>query len=264
VHTNEAELALKVAEGVSAPMSVSITDLEGDVERCLVGQARGVQAVEQQATALVAVAAGDGLERILASLGARVVRGGPGANPSVAELLNAVGMAPAEAALLLPNHKNMLPAAEHAAAESERDVRVVPSLSVPQGIAAAAAFNPSAGVDENVEALAEAVEGCSWGEVARAVRDADTTAGPVREGDAIGLAADEPVAVGDDPTAVALDLIGRLREPRHEILTVFWGEGVAEDDARKLEEAVRGAHPGLEVEFHRGDQRGYPYLIGLE
>ncbi|MFN2544273.1 MAG: DAK2 domain-containing protein [Actinomycetota bacterium] len=265
VHTNDPDGATALARGAGTPASVEITDLEGDVERCRAGQARGIRtAEEEQATALVAVADGDGLERILSSLGAEVVRGGPGNNPSVGELLAAVDAAPSGAVLLLPDHENVLPAARRAAEESRKRVLVVPTLSVPQGVAAAAAFNPTAGLEENAEALREAVDGCAWASVATAIRDADTPAGAVREGDAVGFVAGEAVTVGSDTAAVALELVRRLVEPRHEILTIFAGAEIDDDDLLALEKLLREEHPDLEIEAHRGDQPGSPYLIGIE
>ena len=97
-----------------------------------------------------------------ASLGAVVVRGGPGNNPSVAELVRAVDGAPGESVAILPNHPNVVPAAQRAAAESGKDVLIVPALSVPQGVAAAAAFNPSSDPRENADAMAEAARSCTW------------------------------------------------------------------------------------------------------
>ena len=264
VHTNDPARAVELADGVGTTGSVSVADLEGDVERCLAGRARSVGPADEQATGLVAVADGDGLARILSSLGAAVVRGGPGRNPSVADLLRAIEASPADAVVVLPDHRNVLSAAVRAAEESVKGVRVIEALSVPQGVAAATAFNPAEKLDDNAEAMAEAAEACSWGEVAVAIRDTDTPAGPVRTGDALGLVAGDVVTVGRAAGSVAEDGVDRLRRARHEIITVYWGDGVSQDDADDLESRLRTAHPDLEVELHRGDQPGYPYLIGLE
>ena len=223
-----------------------------------------MRAVESQSTALVAIADGEGLERILASLGALVVRGGPGNNPSVGDIVSAIRAAPSEAVVVLPNHRNVGPAAERAAAESEKDVRVIPAVSIPQGVAAAAAFHPDAAVEDNEKALLDAAEACSWAEVARAVRNADTPAGLVREGEYLGFQGDRAVIAGPDAESIAVELVARLREPRHEILTVFFGEDISVDVADRLDERLRETYGELEVEVARGDQPGYPYLIGLE
>jgi dihydroxyacetone kinase-like predicted kinase len=214
--------------------------------------------------ALVAVADGPGLRSIFVSLGAAVVGGGPGNNPSVGELIRAVEEAPAASVLLLPNHENVLTAARRAAEESAKRVHVVQALSVPQGVAAAAAFVPDADLEANIEVVDEAAERCVWGEVASAVRDADTPAGAVRTGQLVGFAFGEPVAIGEDPADMVERVVRALTRPGQEILTVFVGEGVDDADSLAVEKRVSEEWPELEIEIHRGDQPGYPYLIGIE
>src|SRR5205823_4081412 len=132
------------------------------------------------------------------------------------------------------------------------------------GVAAAAAFHPDAAVEDNEKALIDASEACSWAEVARAVRDADTPAGFVREGEYLGFLGDRALTAGPDAESIVVDLVAKLREPRHEILTIFGGEGVSDEAVERLGERLRETYGELEVEIARGDQPGYPYLIGLE
>jgi dihydroxyacetone kinase-like predicted kinase len=263
VHTDEPDAARALAAGAGEPASFEVTDLEGDVERCRSGQARAVQTTED-ATALVAVADGPGLERIFTSLGASVVTGGPGNNPSVGELLHAIEDAPSASVVLLPNHENILPAARRAAEESAKRVHVVATMSVPQGMAAAVAFLPDLELEDNAAALDEAADSCAWGDVAVAVRDADTPAGPVRTGDLLGSVRGEVVAIGTDPAVVVGGVVARLAQPGQEILTVFAGETADDADSLTVEKRLREDWPDLEIEIHRGDQPGYPYLIGIE
>jgi dihydroxyacetone kinase-like predicted kinase len=264
VHTNEPDAAVALAEGAGRTASVTVTDLEGDVERCLVGEARGVRTVEQQATALVAVAPGDGIADILSSLGASVVPDGPGHNPSVGEIVAAIEAAPSEHVIVLPNHDNVEPAARAAVEQASRIAVVVPTRSVPQGVSAAAAFHPNADLDENTRALKEACESVSWADVARAVRDADTPVGAVRAGRLLASVGGDVVAVGEDPVPLVVELARRLRRPEHEVLTVFTGAGVEPAEAAAVESALRAELAGLEVEVHPGGQPGYPYLMGIE
>jgi DAK2 domain fusion protein YloV len=265
VHTDEPDAAAAVAERRGAvPSSLEVTDLEGEIDRCRAGQARGVQSSPEQTTALVAVAEGDGLERILSSLGAAIVRGGPGHNPSVGELLRAVESAPSTSVILLPNHPNVVPAARSAAGQSAKQVQVAPSSSIPQGVAAAAAFNPDESLQDNARDLDAAADACAWGEVALAERDADTPAGHVNAGDALAFARGEPVAVDADPIEAAVALLRRLIEPDHEIVTAFVGADLDADDEAALTKRLHEEYPSLEIEVHRGDQPGYPILIGVE
>jgi len=193
-----------------------------------------------------------------------VVRGGPGNNPAVGDIVEAVAAAPADSVFVLPNHRNVVPAAERAAAESPKDVRVIPTRSVPEGLAAAAAFNPLQGPDENEVFVREAASGAAAAEVTRAIRDADTPAGPVRTGQWLGVAGGTIREVGDDPAAVAAKVVATLRTEAHEILTLVVGSEATDAEARSVEAALREALPGLEVEVHDGGQPGYPFLIGLE
>jgi dihydroxyacetone kinase-like predicted kinase len=96
------------------------------------------------------------------------------------------------------------------------------------------------------------------------VRNASTTAGPAREGDALGLVGDEVVVIGREWGEIVEEVVRRLHDPRHEILTVFWGDGVSAEDASRLERRLRECYADLEIELHDGGQPGYPYLIGLE
>ena len=264
VHTNRPDEALALAAEAGRTGSVSVSDLEGDVERCLVGEVRGVRAAERQASALVAVADGDGISKILTSLGAAVVPGGPGDNLAVAEILRALDAAPSDHVVLLPNHDNVQPAARAAAEQAEAQVEVVPTRSIAQGVSAAAAFHPDRDLHANVRALEEAAEAVEWGEVARAVRDADTPAGPVRAGQLLAMDGGEVVALGDDAPSIVLGLVRRLRRGGDEVLTVFTGESVDEDEAMAVERRLREELTGLEIEIHPGGQPGYPYVIGLE
>jgi DAK2 domain fusion protein YloV len=265
VHTNEPDRAVDAGREAGGVRDVQVVDLEDQVaDQCVAGQARAVRVAEHQATAMVAVADGDGLARIFRSLGAVVVTGGPGRNPSVGDLIEAVEAAPSPAVVLLPNHRNVLPAAERAAGAAGKDVRVVPTRSIPAGLASAAAFNPMAPPEQNEEDMVEAAAATVTIEVTRAVRDAETPKGAVRTGDWLGLANGEVEAIGGQPSGVASRLVAALRDDDHEVLTLVVGAEPSEREAAGVEEAVRAAARGLRVEVHRGGQPHYAYLIGLE
>jgi uncharacterized protein len=264
VHTNVPDEAVAAA-GPGGAHDLQVVDLEAQVaEHCVAGQARAVRMAEQQAAALVAVSDGDGLAEIFRSLGAVVVRGGPGSNPAVGELVEAVEASPASSALILPNHPNVLPASERAARESSKDVRVIPTSSVVAGLSAAAAFNPMVPAQENEEPMRDVAKGFVHLEVTRAVRDAATPAGPVRRGDWLGLAGGDIVAAGRDPERIAVKLVANHRSPNHEVLTLVLGVEASDDEAAGVEAALRESTSDLEIQVHRGGQPHHPYLIGLE
>ncbi len=264
VHTNEADAAVEAGRGAGRPREVRITDLREAVEeRCLAGQARAVRVAEQR-VAMVAVAEGGGLSDLFRSLGAVVVTGGPGHNPSVEEIHAAILVTDADAVVVLPNHRNVVPAAERAAEAAGPGAQVLPTRSVPEGLAAAAVFN-ALGEPESVRAeMARAAGGCAAGELAVAGREAETSAGPVRPGQWVGLVDGTIEVLGGDPAAVAAELVGRLLRPGHEVLTLVTGEGASPEQAEAVRLAVAAAAPDVEIEVHRGDQPRYPYLIGIE
>jgi hypothetical protein len=270
VHTNDPDAAVGAARGEAdgEARDVQVVDLADQVaEQCVAGTARSVRVAEEQTSALVAVVDGDGLVETFRKMPAEVVRGGPGRNPSVGELVEAVEAAPARAVLVLPNHRNVIPAAERAAVEAGgagKDVRVVPTRSVPQGLAAALAFNAWTAADENADAMAEAAAASVSAEITRAVRDAQTPAGPVRRGDVLGVVDGEVRVVGSDAADAARRLVGSLRTDDHEIATLIVGAEVPPEDGEAVEAAIREAAPDLRIDVLDGGQPDYPFLIGLE
>jgi DAK2 domain fusion protein YloV len=263
VHTNEPGEAVEVGLGAGEVRNISIVHLKEQVQACIGGQARAVR-VAEQTSALVAVADGDGLTRIFSSLGAIVVPGGPGNNPSVGDLATAIEAAPANDVVVLPNHRNIVPAAERAATGSWKRVRVVATLSIPSGLSAAAAFNPMAALDQNAGSMDQAASGSTWGEVARAERDAETPSGKVRAGEWLGLVGGAAVSVGKGVDETAVDVSRRLVDDDSEILTLVAGVDATAVERRTVETSLRQAFPELDVQVVLGDQPRYPFLIGVE
>jgi hypothetical protein len=263
VHTNEPAKAVEVGAEVGRPTDVQTVDLEGQVLDCIGGQARAVR-VAEQVTALVAVVEGDGLATTFASLGALVVRGGPGNNPSVGDLVEAIEAAPAGEVIVLPNHENVVPAAQKAAAEVAKDVRVVPSPSIPAGLAAATVFSPLAQMDENAQAMEEAAHACGWGELVRAERDAQTPAGSVRRGDWIGTIRGQVASVGESLSASARHVGRGLAEEAAEVVTLIVGADVMQEEREAVRAALEEALPGLELQVLDGGQPRRPFLVGVE
>jgi DAK2 domain fusion protein YloV len=263
-HVDDPEAAVSVA-GDGAVRDVRVVDLAAEVaEHCVAGQARAVRVAEEQAAALVAVADGDGLIELFRSLGAVVVRGGPGNPPAVGDIAAAIDAAPADSVLVLPNHRNVVPAADQAASESAKTVHVLPVRSPPAGLTAAAAFNPMADADENRTSMASAAEACACGEIVLATGGGTSAVGAVGVGDCIGMVGDEVRAVGHDPPNVAAALVRALLTDDQEILTLVVGADPSDQESAAVEEAIRAAAPALEVEVHRGGQPRTLFLIGVE
>lgn len=263
VHTNDPQRAVELGTEAGTARDVQIADLKGQVVDCIGGQARAVR-VAEEVTALVAVAEGEGLARAFASLGALVVNGGPGNTPSVGGLVEAIEAASAAAVIVLPNHPEMVPAAERAASRSTKDVLVLPCSSIPSGLAAATAFNPVAGAEQNGPAMEEAAEACGWGELTRAEGHARTPAEPAGRGEWMGAARGKLVSMSASPSACAVQVVRGLAGQDSEVITLIEGDGVSREERKAVQAALEQAFPDLELEVLDGGHPRYPFLIGVE
>ncbi len=257
VHTDEpgAALALATERGVIE---------EVDIKNMHAQTADRIERLERETgvTGTVAVVLGDGNRRLFESLGASTVEGGETMNPSTADLLAAVEALPERGVVLLPNSKNVVLAAEQAAAESEKDVRVIATRSLQAGLGALVAFDVRRPLEENVAEMEEAAAAVRAGSVARSSRSAKVGEVDVVEGEFLGLVDGEPVASGKAIEPVATDVVARLVGDGADVLTVLVGDGAGESD--RVVDAIRAAHPTLEVEVHEGGQPHYPLLFAVE
>jgi hypothetical protein len=274
IHTDDIGAAVEAAVDAGRPRQIRVTDLAEQVEEeRWVREAAGAgdvvelppHASEPVHTAVVAVAAGDGIKRIFYSLGVQgIVAGGQSMNPSTAELLAAVEAVPAEEVVILPNNKNIIPVAEQVDAHTDRTVRVVPTRGIAEGFAALMSYDPEAGANENAKEMTALVSNVLAGEVTRAVRDSTSDVGPIAEGDYLGITSDGILAVEQTQAAAACRLLDLLVTDEHEIVTVIEGEGSTPADTRAITEWLDEHHPGASIEVHHGGQPLYPYLFGIE
>ncbi|HKA85780.1 MAG TPA: DAK2 domain-containing protein [Acidimicrobiales bacterium] len=274
IHTDDIGAAVEAAVDAGRPRKIRVTDLAEQVEEeRWVREAAGTSDVvdlpphasEPVRTAVVAVAAGDGIKRIFYSLGVQgIVAGGQSMNPSTAELLAAVEAVPADEVVILPNNKNIIPVAEQVDAHTDRAVRVVPTRGIAEGFAALMSYDPEAGADENAKEMTALASNVLAGEVTRAVRDSTSDVGPIAEGDYLGITSDGILAVEQTAAAAACRLLDRLVTDEHEIVTVIEGEGSTPADTRAITEWLDEHHPAASVEIHHGGQPLYPYLFGIE
>ena len=281
IHTDDIGAAIEAGIAVGRPHRIQVTDLldqaaehsqSFDASGAAPSQHDGrdgppaaVEITEADRCSVVAVGAGTGVEDILASMGAhRVVTGGQSMNPSTAELLAAVDSLPTGHVVVLPNNKNIIPVAEQVDHETERTVSVVPTRSVVEGIASLLAFTPAATAEENRAAMTGAAGAVTAGEVTQAVRDASSSAGPIRTGDWLGLGPGGIVAVASDPAAAASALLGSIISADHELLTVLTGAEADDATTEAILAHLDQHHPEVEVEVREGGQPLYPYYFGLE
>jgi DAK2 domain fusion protein YloV len=257
LHTDEPGRALALATGVGEVEEVDIKNMH-------VQTAQRTQRLEREAgvTGAVAVVVGKGNRRLFESLGAVCVDGGETMNPSTADIAAAIESLPDTGAIVLPNSKNVVLAAEQAADSVNKDVRVVPTHTLQAGLGAVVAYDARRPVDENAVAMAEAAAAVRSGAVARASRNASIGPVEVEQGQFLGLVEGEPVTAGPTRDPVAREVVDLLSQADPEVLTILLGEEAGDTDA--LVDAIRMAHPELEVEVHEGGQPHYPLLFGAE
>jgi hypothetical protein len=269
IHTNDIGAAVEAGLDAGRPRRIRVTDLWDQVEEeRWVREAAVAHPDPPPAVtcAVVAVCTGDGLRRVFHSLGVhQVVSGGQSMNPSTRQLTDAIDATGAGQVIVLPNNRNIVAVAEQAAELARQAVRVVPTTGVPEGFAALLEYDPEASAEDNALSMANAAARVHTGEVTRAVRAAATPAGPVAEGDYLGLAGRhiEVVAstVRDAATGVLAHLLGT---GDHEIVTVIEGEGSSAADTRAITEWLADEFPSVTAEVLEGDQPLYPYLFGVE
>ena len=278
VHTNEIGAAIEAALSLDGrPREIRVTDLFSEVaeeherrESEMTGgphtRTRDGAGLPRVTTAVVAVCSGDGLAELFSNLRVQgIVTGGQTLNPSTAELLETVDRVNADQVIILPNNKNIIPVAEQVDALSGRTVRVVPTVSMPEALAALVVYDPESDADDNVSEMTEAVASVTTGEVTRAVRDTKTDIGEVAEGDWIGITRGEGIAaIAGQLTEAALTLVDGLLADGAELLTVITGLDAPGDVTSEIEGHVAAVHPEVQVEVHRGGQPLYPYLFGAE
>jgi dihydroxyacetone kinase-like predicted kinase len=215
--------------------------------------------------AVVAVAVGEGLAAALRSMGATaIVGGGQTMNPSTEELLAAVEAVAAPAAILLPNNPNIVLTASQVPGLATKPVGVVPSRSVPQGLAALVAFNGEDGLEANLGRMTPALAGVRTVEVTRAVREATIEGVRAAAGQVIGLVDDRLVTAGEDPIAVAAAALAAADLAGAELVTVFLGDEATPDQGTALRNRLLADHPELTVEVHDGGQPHYLFVIAVD
>ena len=215
---------------------------------------------------MLAVCAGQGLAEIFKDLGVdRVIEGGQTMNPSADDIATAAQRINAEHIFIFPNNKNIILAAEQAKDLVEnRTIHVIPTKNVPQGFAAALEFNPEASAAENKINMLHALENVKAGQVTHAVRDTSLNGFSIKAGDIIGLDDKKILAKTKSVDDTVLKLIEKMKEEFHQVITLYYGEDVKEEEAEALCAKIAEQYPDCDVDFHRGAQPVYFYFISLE
>jgi uncharacterized protein len=264
LHTDEPGRALALGTAIGTIECIEVANMH---KQAAEREERLLQAVPDPTltleTGVVAVAPGEGNRRLFESYGAaKVIEGGQTMNPSTADIVAAIQATPATEVIVLPNNGNVILSAEQAATLVDKAVRVLPSRSVPAGLAAILRYLPSLSADENEQAMREALDEVATGEVTRASRDVELDGVEVREGAWLGLADGSAVASSSDFDEVACAVAERLLAPGREVLTLLTGAESPELDG--LLTRIQEQHPGVELDVHPGGQPHYPLLLSAE
>jgi DAK2 domain fusion protein YloV len=268
VHVEDPGVPLSYAAQRGSLRDVIVEDMQAQYQEFLAQKEAPSLIVDTKVSGelgLVAVVAGDGLARVFQSLGAgAIVGGGQTMNPSTEEILKAAEGLPSEKVIVLPNNKNIILAAEQARDLSEKPIAVVPTRTIPQGVAALLALNYQAGLDENSEAMTRAAQEVQTGEVTTATRDVEIGGVVCREGEIIGIHDGELVVTGETPGDVVVKLLERMEPDDLEIVTLYYGHDLSASDADELVEVLEESYPELEFEPIEGGQPHYYYIISAE
>ncbi len=270
VHTEYPGTILNYAVGLGTLHQIEITNM--DEQRAglkprtpAAPQRPAMPALPPHPIMIIAVSPGEGLSEVLRSMGAAIiVPGGQTMNPSTEELLQAIESLPCNQVIVLPNNGNIVMAARQAAELSGKEVRVVATDTVPQGIAALVAFNYEADLDTNVQAMEEAAAAIQTGEVTWAVRDAQLNGVQVREGQFIGLHNGVLAVAGEEEATVVLELLQRMGAEELELITVYYGQDVSQAEAEEMASRIREHYPQQELELVYGGQPYYRYILSAE
>ncbi|MEH7074997.1 DAK2 domain-containing protein [Neobacillus drentensis] len=220
---------------------------------------------EQQEYGIVAVSMGSGVADLFKSIGAHaVIEGGQTMNPSTEDLVKAVKEVNSKKVFILPNNKNIIMAAQQAADVSEEDIFVIPSKTVPQGLSALLAFNPSADLETNEAAMNDALMHVKTGQITFAVRDTQIDGLEIEKDDFMGIAEGKIVVKNKNKGLVAEDLLSQMLDEDSEILTIIYGEDVSQEEVNKLTQFVEENYQDVEVEIHNGKQPLYSFIFSIE
>ncbi|MBE1553503.1 DAK2 domain-containing protein [Sporosarcina limicola] len=269
IHTEEPGDALNYGQKFGSLIKIKIENMREQHSE-IVGKNYSVQTMPKKDTskhpyAIITVAMGKGIAELLRSVGASaVIEGGQTMNPSTEDIVKAIEEVGAERVLILPNNKNIIMAAEQAAEILGIEAAVVPTKTVPEGLAAILAFNPEAEVSVNAVAMAEAASHVKTGQVTHAVRDTSIDGVEITKDDFMGISGGKIIISSPSLEEVMKTLLTSLIDEDDEIVTILYGEDVKKEDASSIASYVEDTFSHAEVELYNGKQPLYPYIISVE
>lgn len=275
IHTNDPGLVLSKAVTVGELSKIKIDNMREEHREVLLskeeyaaGNAKEVESEavsEKKKYAFISVAMGEGITNVLKDLGVDyVIEGGQTMNPSTQDMIECISKLNADHIFILPNNKNIIMAATQAAEISDKDVRVIPTKSIPQGITCITMFNAESEVDENEAALMDALELVKTGSVTYAVRDTEMDGIEIKEGNMLGLIEGKINNVGEDYFQVAEEVLESMMDEDSELITIFYGKDVDESKIEEFTEKLEDKYEDCDVQFYKGDQPLYYFIMAVE
>ena len=274
VHTNDPGLAIQKALTYGQLSRMKIDNMREehqerlikDAEKLAAQQAEAKKAEPRKEVGFIAVSIGEGMNEIFRELGADyIIEGGQTMNPSTEDMLNAIDQVNAEHIFILPNNKNIILAANQAQAlTEEKDIIVVPSKTVPQGITAIINYMPDADAQTNLEAMIEGIGNVKTGQVTYAVRDTHIDDKEIHEGDIMGIGDSGILAVGQSVEETTKEMLAQLVDEDTELISLYYGQDVQEESAENFAQEIEDSYPDVDVDVHSGGQPIYYYVLSVE
>mgnify|MGYP003054995612 CR=1 FL=1 len=274
VHTNDPGLAIQKALTYGQLSRMKIDNMREehqerlikDAEKLAAQQAEAKKAEPRKEVGFIAVSIGEGMNEIFRELGADyIIEGGQTMNPSTEDMLTAIDQVNADHIFILPNNKNIVMAANQARDLTEdKDIIVIPTKTVPQGITAVLNYNAEEDVDTNEETMLEAIKCVKTGQVTYAVRDTHIDDKEIHEGDIMGIGDAGILAVGKSVDGTTKDMLAQLVNDDSELISLYYGEEVSEEEAEKLTAEIEELYPDMDVDAHMGGQPIYYYVLAVE
>lgn len=275
VHTNDPGLAIQKALTFGQLSRIKIDNMREEHEEKLIKDAQKLaeaQAMEEKKkeprkkVGFIAVSIGEGMNEIFRELGVDyIIEGGQTMNPSTDDMLTAIDNVNADYVFILPNNKNIVMAANQARDLTEdKDIIVIPTKTVPQGITAILNFNPEMDIDTNEEAMLEEIKNVKTGQVTYAVRDTCIDDKEIHEGDIMGIGDAGILSVGTSIVGTTKDMLAQLVDEDSELISLYYGADVSEEDAEAFVEEIEELYPDMDVDAHMGGQPIYYYVLSVE
>jgi uncharacterized protein len=261
VHTLNPGTVLRIVTPIGTMHQVSIRNMDEQHEDYLAMQKQRLPASD---VAIIAVVPGDGISDVFKSLGAFIVPGGQTMNPSTKDILQAVESVVSDKVIILPNNKNIILTASQVQSLTKKNVKVLPTKTVPQGVAALLAFDYEADYEVNTKAMEKARTSVRTVEITRAIRTTKIGDMRIRKNQAIGLLDTDLVAVSNTSVDVLNKVIETIDFETADVVTIYYGQDVEKEDAEKMIVCIREKHPNLQIEVVKGGQPHYEYIISIE